>query len=863
MQGARALALIRGREYAVVEDLQALARDALRHRLVLSYQALAEEVSPDSILDQVLAAVPTPQLDLARVERGVRPRRGTPARSSRGRPPARPAPGRWPRGSCARSTSRSGGGSRGCSPATSGRTSSGRAPSSRWCARTSPATTSGGSTGTSPRARASRTSASTSPSACSSPGSCSTRRPRCSSVRRIAARPTSPRGSASRSGISRRGAATGSASSTFGGDDAARAAAAPGASGPRRSAGGASQRARRRTARDRPRSARRSRAPDALARQRSLVVVVSDFRGPRDWRRPLLELAGQHDVDRRRDPRPARAGAPERRAALARRPGDRPPAPRRHAKPATARALRRRGGGRARRGRAHARVGRRPARRAHDVGRLAPRARRLPPPEPRDELHLAARARRRSLLVPVLVARLHRSRPAARRVAGASSGTPISCRTSSTARRDGCATSRRCSCSSRSSSLIVGVARPHATVSVPREEATIVLAIDVSRSMKATDVEPTRLDAARTAAKTFLAEVPEKFRVGVVSFATRAAVGVAPTEDRDARRTPRSTRSTPGEGTAIGDAVALSLQVGQPAARPDGSAPPTRDRAHLRRRARRRAASTRPRRREQAKRARRPRLLGARGHAGRRRRGDADRRLQADHPRSAEPRDARADRERRPAASSSPRVDDGGSEPRLRGARLAARARREQSRARSPTSSPPSPRRSCSSAARSRRCSSGGFREARARARGARRRRRWRLAVAAPAGARERVRRLRCASPSPGPGSSFRRRRRVPRPQVEFQLTCPRGYVVGGLDARLSVRAIDVSFLGTLGQPRQSGDHDVAVGRVRRRRTSGRVGRGADLPAVHRLHAGAREEARASRRRSSAFPPGRADRRGA
>jgi MoxR-like ATPase len=67
VQAARALALIRGREYALVEDLQALVRDALRHRLVLSYQALAEEVSPDTILEQVLATVPTPQLDLARV----------------------------------------------------------------------------------------------------------------------------------------------------------------------------------------------------------------------------------------------------------------------------------------------------------------------------------------------------------------------------------------------------------------------------------------------------------------------------------------------------------------------------------------------------------------------------------------------------------------------------------------------------------------------------------------------------------------------------------------------------------------------------------------------------------------------------
>ena len=89
--------------------------------------------------------------------------------------------------------------------------------------------------------------------------------------------------------------------------------------------------------------------------------------------------------------------------------------------------------------------------------------------------------------------------------------------------------------------LIVGVARPHATVDVQREEATIVLAIDVSRSMKANDVEPTRLDAARVAAKTFLDEVPEKFQVGVVSFATRAVVGVAPTEDRDSSSR-RSTR---------------------------------------------------------------------------------------------------------------------------------------------------------------------------------------------------------------------------------------------------------------------------------------------------------------------------------
>lgn len=111
--------------------------------------------------------------------------------------------------------------------------------------------------------------------------------------------------------------------------------------------------------------------------------------------------------------------------------------------------------------------------------------------------------------------------------------------------------------------LIVGVARPHATVKVQREEATIILAMDVSRSMKANDIQPTRLDAARVAAKTFLDQVPEKFQVGVVTFATRAAVGVAPTADRALVTTALDTLK-PGEGTAIGDAVALSLRVGQP-----------------------------------------------------------------------------------------------------------------------------------------------------------------------------------------------------------------------------------------------------------------------------------------------------------
>jgi MoxR-like ATPase len=66
IQAARALALLRGRDYVTGEDVQALARDALRHRLVLTYQALAEEVTPEAILDAVLDKVPVPQVDLAR-----------------------------------------------------------------------------------------------------------------------------------------------------------------------------------------------------------------------------------------------------------------------------------------------------------------------------------------------------------------------------------------------------------------------------------------------------------------------------------------------------------------------------------------------------------------------------------------------------------------------------------------------------------------------------------------------------------------------------------------------------------------------------------------------------------------------------
>ena len=80
--------------------------------------------------------------------------------------------------------------------------------------------------------------------------------------------------------------------------------------------------------------------------------------------------------------------------------------------------------------------------------------------------------------------------------------------------------------------LVLGLARPTMVVAVPREDATVMLAIDVSGSMKATDVAPTRLDAAREAARSFIDQLPEGIRVGIVAFASRPVTLVSPTDDR-------------------------------------------------------------------------------------------------------------------------------------------------------------------------------------------------------------------------------------------------------------------------------------------------------------------------------------------
>lgn len=108
--------------------------------------------------------------------------------------------------------------------------------------------------------------------------------------------------------------------------------------------------------------------------------------------------------------------------------------------------------------------------------------------------------------------------------------------------------------------LVVGIARPHVVRDVTRDEATIVLAIDTSRSMAATDVQPSRFRAAHDAAAAFLDAVPESYRVGIVSFSTAASTVLAPTTDREAARIALGELRL-GSGTAIGTAIARSVEL--------------------------------------------------------------------------------------------------------------------------------------------------------------------------------------------------------------------------------------------------------------------------------------------------------------
>ncbi len=104
------------------------------------------------------------------------------------------------------------------------------------------------------------------------------------------------------------------------------------------------------------------------------------------------------------------------------------------------------------------------------------------------------------------------------------------------------------------------VAHPRLRLSQPDQNATIVLLVDVSGSMRANDVEPTRLDAAIDAMRTFLDRLPSQFRVGLVAFSSEPEPLVAPTSNRDQIRQAVALLE-PEAGTAVGDGIGVAVHM--------------------------------------------------------------------------------------------------------------------------------------------------------------------------------------------------------------------------------------------------------------------------------------------------------------
>ena len=106
--------------------------------------------------------------------------------------------------------------------------------------------------------------------------------------------------------------------------------------------------------------------------------------------------------------------------------------------------------------------------------------------------------------------------------------------------------------------MIVGIARPAAVITLPFQHQMIILAMDVSGSMRAVDVQPNRISAAQAAAKAFVAEQPSNVRIGVVSFAATASVVQMPTQNHEDILAAID-RFQLQRGTAIGSGIIVAL----------------------------------------------------------------------------------------------------------------------------------------------------------------------------------------------------------------------------------------------------------------------------------------------------------------
>jgi Ca-activated chloride channel family protein len=119
--------------------------------------------------------------------------------------------------------------------------------------------------------------------------------------------------------------------------------------------------------------------------------------------------------------------------------------------------------------------------------------------------------------------------------------------------------------------LILAAARPQRTVAAPQRAATVMLVMDVSGSMRAKDVEPDRLSAAKKSASSLVDKLPDPFRVGVVTFSDFAEQQAAPSTDHAPTKDALDRMVADG-GTAMGDAISRGLRSARvPVPRPDGN----------------------------------------------------------------------------------------------------------------------------------------------------------------------------------------------------------------------------------------------------------------------------------------------------
>ncbi len=122
--------------------------------------------------------------------------------------------------------------------------------------------------------------------------------------------------------------------------------------------------------------------------------------------------------------------------------------------------------------------------------------------------------------------------------------------------------------------LLVGFARPQTSIRVKRQDATVIVVLDVSGSMAAKDAQPTRLRAARAAVRRYIDKLPKGYRMALITFSDHTTLSAAPTHDLSLVRAALDRAHTGPQGTALSDAVVRAVTVGRAVPTSKGKRPP-------------------------------------------------------------------------------------------------------------------------------------------------------------------------------------------------------------------------------------------------------------------------------------------------